>query len=296
MKKIFYAFMLLLFCACAKNNAHTPMLWEISGKNMHRTSYIFGTFHTKDRKINQLNSSVYATLKHTQRVYTEIKLNKKNAKKIFSMSRLKKPVPLKNRLHYKTRKKLLLFLKQHTSRLTFNALAQYKTWAIAMMMNNENEKKVHKNRLFMDEMLRAYAKKKHIKTGGLESPKEQLVYFDRLSNAQQEQLLLSVINKLDNKAYENALIQWYNKGNPNGFLTIQKRFSSHTLKQKKLDKVLTQGLLIERNTRFARRIDILLQNVKKYRYFFAIGAGHLSGKKGVLQKLKVLGYTLKKID
>ena len=148
----------------------------------------------------------------------------------------------------------------------------------------------------MDEKLVLAAKKKHIKQGALETPMEQLNYFDTLSSSQQEQFLLDTLTQHDNSDYNNALKAWYTKGEEKGFFAIQARFASQNPKQKKLDTILRQGLLLERNLRFTRRIDILLQHKTKLRYFFAIGAGHMSGDKGIIRNLKRLGYAIKKIN
>jgi len=293
MNKILYAFILLSLYACTPTNTYSPMLWEITNTKLKKSSYLFGTFHTKDPSLNQLNPEVYTSLKKVQRLYTEFAMTPQNMQKIISFSKLKRAIALKKRLHSHTLKKIIHFLKKNRSKLTLKSLAKYKTWAIAIILSNQS---VRNNTPFMDENLVSYAKKKKIKTSGLESPKEQLAYFDTLSASLQEQLLLDTLKKETNQNYKNALITWYKKGKADGFLKLQKRFVSHNIKQKKLDKILIDTLLIKRNIRFARRIDILLKNHSKYTYFFAIGAGHMSGKQGIIQKLKDLGYSVKKVD
>jgi uncharacterized protein YbaP (TraB family) len=80
------------------------------------------------------------------------------------------------------------------------------------------------------------------------------------------------------------------------FEALQKLFTSNNPKQQKLDKVLFQGLLLERNVRFTRRINVLLKSNPSLAYFFAIGAGHLSGEEGIFSQLQKEGYTLKRLD
>ena len=296
--KLFYLSFLtfLFFTACSQSAISSPMLWEITGNNIKKPSYLFGTFHTKDPSINDLPYSVTSSLSRSQRLYTEISITKKSTKKILDFSKLSKPSILKKRLHPKTIKKLLAHLKKTKSQQTLKTLSLYKTWSIALMLSNQTENKEFQDALFMDETLIAYAKKKHIKQVALETPLEQLKYFDMLNASLQEQLLLDTLRQEVDNTYTQALKVWYLKGKAKGFQALQARFSSSDPKQQKLDKTLNKGLLIERNTHFTRRINILLQNNSSLSYFFAIGAGHMSSKKGIVQALEKLGYTVNKLD
>ena len=297
MIKLFYTIgLLVLLSACNQNTGYSPMLWEISGKQLEVPSYIFGTFHTKDPTINTFPSSVLIALNKSQRLYTEIPMSDKSTKEVLLFSKMPHPLALKLRLHPKTIKLLLKHLKKNKLPYTMRTLKPFKTWAIALILSNHKEKTNYPNRLFMDEKLVLAAQKKHIKQVALETPVEQLNYFDILSSSQQEQLLVDTLTQHDNSNYENALKSWYTQGEKKGFFAIQTRFASQNPKQQKLDTILRQGLLLERNLRFTRRIDILLQNKTKLRYFFAIGAGHMSGEKGIIRNLKRLGYSIKKIN
>ena len=294
MIKIFVFFTSLLLLSCAqKSSIVSPMLWKITAKNLTKPSYIFGTYHTRDSELNRLPKTVYASLDNTQRFYSETVMDKKSTLKVASFSKLAYPIPLKQRLYPKTYKKLIKHLIKHKIPLSYKDLAHYKTWGIALMLGNDDTAK--KDSLFMDEYLALYAKKNHVKQAGLESVLDQLEYFDKLPKSLQEQLLLDTLARKENKTYALALESWYVQGKSEGFMDLQKRFASKDSKQQKLDKVLFDGLLLERNVKFSRRIDILLSKQSEHSYFFAIGAGHLSGKKGVLYQLSQKGYTLTKI-
>lgn len=295
MIKLFYVFVILLFGGCEKNVEPSPMLWEISGQKLKTSSYIFGTYHTKDPKINNLPQSVLTSLQNAQRLYTEIPMTKKSTQEVLSFSRLRTPIDLSKRLQPKTIKLLIKYLKQHKYPYTLNTLQPFKTWAIGLMLINQEENTKHPHSLFMDEKLVALAKSNNIKQIPLETPMEQLKYFDTLSPSNQEQFLLDVIVQQDNQEYTNALKKWYQKGDPDGFFALQERYASQDPKQNKLDKLLMEGLLLERNIRFTKRIKTFLGNTPELKHFFAIGAGHLSGDKGIIYLLKEQGYKLHKI-
>jgi len=293
MMKLFYTIGLLLLLAYNSNHTHSTMLWEITGNGMKETSFLFGTFHIKDKVMNILPQALISRLHQSQRLYTEIPLSDKSTKDVLLYSKMKLPIPLQKRLHSKTIKILLSYLKEHRLPYTLETLEPFKTWAITLILFNARDES---DALFMDETLVAFAKAKHIKRAALETAIEQLKYFNVLSPSMQEQFLLDTFTQNENTKYKNALHHWYREGNPEGFFEIQRHFTSTNPKQKKLDKILNKGLLIERNERLTRRINILLQNNSRLRYFFAIGAGHFSGEQGIIQKLRQLGYQIKKIN
>jgi len=295
--RLLILFSLLILCACSKQDqAHyTPMLWKVTGKQLKTTSYIFGTFHTKDPNFETFPPAVLSKLSQSDRLYTEIIMNNRTQKEISRFTKTSHPQKLEKLLHPKTTKLLLHYLINNKLPYTLKTLKAFKVWAIAIMLENQEKPLKTKSSLFMDERLVTYAKKKHIKCNGLETPKEQLIYFDTLNKSQQEQFLLSVLQEEKKDAYKTALKFWYTQGEAKGFLTLQEKYASNDIRQKKLDAILVKGLLLERNARFVRRIDILLQNNKTLSYFFAIGAGHLSDKKGIVSTLKQLGYQLEKV-
>jgi len=295
MIKLFYVFVFLLLGGCDKNIEPSPMLWEINAQHLKKPSYLFGTYHTKDPKINILPQSVLSSLQKSQRLYTEIPMTKKSTQEVLSFSKLGTPRELNKRLHPKTIKLLKKHLKQHHQPYTLKSLKPFKTWAIGLMLINQEENTKHPDTLFMDEKLVAFAKANRIKQVPLETPIEQLKYFDTLSVDNQEQFLLDVVTQRDNAAYTHALKKWYQKGYPDGFFTLQEHYASEDPKQNKLDKLLIEGLLLERNIRFTKRIATFLGSNPELQHFFAIGAGHLSGNRGIIHLLEEQGYRLRKI-
>ena len=289
-------FLSFLFLSSAEDlSAKSPMLWEITGKTLQKPSYLFGTFHSKDPKITTLHPSVILALDHSDTLYTEITMTHKSSQEVFSFTKLPKPLPLKERLHTKTLKLLSTYLPASGSGLSLKKLSHFKTWGIALMIGNE-EKMNHPNVLFMDEKLIKYAKDKQIQQSALESVIEQLSYFENLDHREQEQLLLDTLNQKEETDYREALKAWYQKGSAEGFFVLQERFASDNLQQQQLDKKLIEGLLLDRNRRFIKRIDLLFQKNFSHRYFFAVGAGHLSGEEGLLKRFERLGYRVKKIN
>jgi len=298
MTKTLLLFFILIIQACSQSSSSTqkPMLWEITGNNLKTPSYLFGTFHTRDPKINTLPSRVLLALHASKRLYTEILMSNKEVQEIITFTKLHTSHPLKQRLHPKIFHHLQEYLKASPTNFTLHQFSYYKTWGIALMIANQEDISLYPHTLFMDEQLIQIAKQAHIKTMGLETPLEQLYYFDTLNKQEQELFLIDMLTQSEDTDYKDALSTWYTQGGATGFVALQERYASSTLKHQKLDKKLLSGLLYERNIRFQRRIHILLQNNPKLSYFFALGAGHLSDEKGLVSTLKRLGYKIKKLN
>jgi len=272
-----------------------PMLWEITGDTLEKPSYLFGTFHSRDPDLNMLHPSVLWALDRSSRLYTEIPMNHKSSMEVLTFIKLQDPLLLEERLQPKTLELLSSYIKTSRYGLTLKELSHFKTWGIALMLGNEEERN-DPHALFMDERLVEYAKKQQIAQAGLETVTEQLSYFENLSNMEQEQLLLDTLDQKKDTNYKEALKSWYQKGSAKGFFALQKRFASDDPKQQQLDKKLVEGLLTERNSRFTGRIGLLFQKKLPHTYFFAIGAGHLPGEEGLLKRLEQLGYRVKKVN
>ena len=298
MTKILLSLILLFLHACSQTpvNDNSPMLWEISGNGLKSPSYLFGTFHTRDKDINTLASSVYNALKTSQVLYTEIPMSLSSQQEVTSFTKLKKAHPLEKRLNTKTLRHLNRYLEETHSAFKLFHFNPYKTWAIALILANQEDEILNPDTPFMDEQLVEIAKKYRIEHQGLETPLEQLLYFDSLTQTEQVLFLTDMLDQIEDKEYTDALITWYKQGKASGFTTLQKKFESSNLKQQALDIKLLEGLLYERNVRFEHRILMLLRSKAELSYFFAIGAGHLSDELGLVSRLNSAGYTLKKLN
>ena len=274
----------------------TPMLWKITGMQLKSPSYLFGTFHTRDPELNKLSTNTLHLLLSVDVLYTEILMSPKSEREVLSLMRTHPSIPLPERLTPQTMQYLNQYLKIHLPNSNHKRFSSYKTWAIALMIANQKEISLHSDIRFMDENLAYQAQKHNIKVYGLETPSDQLHYFDKLTQREQELFLLDMIHQYEDSSYQDALKTWYKKGLAVGFIDLQKKFISINSKQRELDTKLFDGLLYTRNHNFQHRIHTILQNKPEYSNFFAIGAGHLADKKGLVNTLKYLGYDLTPIN
>jgi uncharacterized protein YbaP (TraB family) len=71
-------FLSLIFQSHAQENF---LLWQISGKGLTDTSYLFGTIHIRDKRVFDLGDSTYYAIKHTKALFGELDLQDKDAMK-----------------------------------------------------------------------------------------------------------------------------------------------------------------------------------------------------------------------
>lgn len=272
------------------------MLWKIEHSSLTKPSFLFGTYHSRDKEINDLPRKVIQVLESTQTLYTETTMTKKSHEIIQDFMQASHLLPLRKRLSSSTYKRLQQHMKHSNIPLSEHQLSVFKTWAIALLLTNYAESKMNPHVLFMDERLVKSAKDSSMPSLGLETPKEQLLYFDILSPQEQELLLIDSMNQAENDQYTKALKKWYIKGDLSGFSALQDSFKDKDPHISALDDKLFDSLLIERNTRFLERIHLILQKHPKQNYFFAVGAGHLAEEYGLIEELRKKGYQLKKVN
>jgi len=134
---------------------------------------------------------------------------------------------------------------------------------------------------------KAQGKKRIIELEGLD---DQLNLLSRLSDQDQELFLLYTVKDLDMLGGEvDRLIHAWSSGDIKGVEAIMtksvnedRRFSS-----------LYEKLIYERNRNMASRIEDLLRG--KETYFVIVGAGHLVGDKGMIERLKEKGYLIEQL-
>ena len=289
-------FLSLLSILSFANEARVIMLWKIEHSSLDKPSFLFGTYHSRDKEINDLPRKVLQVLESTQTLYTETTMTKKSHESIQDFMQASHLLPLRKRLSSSTYKRLQEYINSENIPLTEHQLSQFKTWAIALLLTNYAESKTNPQVLFMDERLVKSAKERSIPSLGLETPEEQLIYFNILTSQEQELLLIDSMNQAKNDPYSKALKKWYIKGELQGFSALQDSFKDKDPHINALDDKLLDALLTERNTRFLERIHLILQKHPKENYFFAVGAGHLAEKNGLIQALKNKGYRINKVN
>lgn len=253
------------------------LLWEISGKNLKKPSYLYGTIHMICSKDYSLSEKAKRTFDASDKLYLEINFTDPNEMSQMQQLAMGKE-PLSKRLSAEQLAKLDVILKKTTgmnvqqvdsfSLLTVLSLISMKSFGCTDLKFYEIE--------FSD-----LAKKRNITITGLETVKTQ---FDILENAYSNDEILKL---LEESTFEEtiALVEAYKNENIDAMhaLTTDLKVTSEKTKKQILDN---------RNLNWVKAMPELM---KQNGIFFAVGAGHLGGEYGVINLLRKEGYTVKPV-
>ena len=116
---------------------------------------------------------------------------------------------------------------------------------------------------------------------GLESTEEQIAILNQLPISEEYRQLKTIAKNIGSSRTKlEQMVKVYK----------QEDISTLFKKSKKMFAFSKELMLYDRNLRFARRIDKIHRIEPS---FFSFGAGHLGGRKGVLNRLKMMGYQVK---
>ena len=192
---------------------------------------------------------------------------------------------------------------------TLQPIAKFKPWAVAAMLLELGDQLKYPGTLAMDMIIfQRQAGKNMIifqraalagkETGGLETPDEQVAVFDGFTEAEQISMISDTIRQMRElraagHGVSDYLAELYLAGDLDhlvGELNKLDAGSDPKLTEKFLDR-----LLYRRNALMAERIVRKLREHPDTSFFFAIGAAHLQGDRGVLAALEKAGFRLTRV-
>jgi uncharacterized protein YbaP (TraB family) len=137
-----------------------------------------------------------------------------------------------------------------------------------------------------DELL-AHAKARAIKITGLETPEQQLGFFDNLPEEVQIRFLNFTVDTVDEAAegMEQMVAEWANAN-----IDALGELMNAGLE----DKILYETLLVNRNADWAEWVDQRMQQPGTV--FLAVGAGHLAGDSSLQALLAKKGLVAERIE
>lgn len=262
-----------------KSNAKS-LLWEVSGNDLSKPSYIYGTIHmicTPDFIMQDKTKKAFANAEELV-----MELNFDDPAELAALQKtMMSPVPLSKKLSPAQFKLLdsIIVLKtgiplKKMDQLTLMALSSFvisKTLPCTEIKSYEFE--------FLN-----FAKAQHKSMAALETVKQQTDYFSKAFS--DESLIHQIVNFDDYKSVFGEMINAYKSEDvvQLGKIMKDERFGS----SEESDKWMLQV----RNAEWAKQIPVMM---KQKSCFFAVGSGHLPGKDGILQLLEAQGYTVKPI-
>jgi uncharacterized protein len=288
-KVVLWSLMLLVgFTGFSQNNSENTLLWRVSGNGLSQPSYIFGTIHMICADDIELSDSLKAAIRTSSQVYLELDLdNIMEMMSVINKMKMKGDTTLKDLLTAEEYAKVKSFFTTQKGMLPFAMLEKYKPLLAASTLMQASLQ--CENAQAMEQLIMKEAKyhKKSIK--GLESMAYQLSIFDSIPYVMQAKQLYTYVdnygNKTDNKEFEELTTAYREqKLGKLEELTKKDEFGMERF---------TEILLYNRNEAWVKKLHTLFA---KSSLVVAVGAGHLPGERGLLNLLRLAGYTVEPVE
>ncbi|MBC8111358.1 MAG: TraB/GumN family protein, partial [Verrucomicrobia bacterium] len=272
-----------LFSQVPKEKA---LLWEISGNGLKKPSYLYGTIHLacpQDLKTSQTFTEKFNS---TQQLYLEIDLDDSTKLMAASMKgmMMKDGNTMKKLLSEADYKKAATFFKEKApSGYTLDMMGFVKPLMLSSMML---QGMVDCQMASWEGNLITLAKKQKMEVLGLEAIEDQFAVFDKIPYTQQAAMFMEYVNDFEkSKKQFTQMQELYRQQDIEGLY--------QTISTGSADYAKFQDVLLD--NRNQNWIPVIEKAVEVKPTFFAVGAGHLGGKKGVINLLRKAGYKLKPI-
>ena len=264
------------------------LLWRIEHPESSniKSSYIFGTIHIDDERVMEIPDTLLHRLIAADTLMLELELNDGGSVDMLRKMLFTDGRNLTQVIGEQSFKDVSEALIESGNRLPIDVLTLLKPWAaMLLLIRPEN-----KSGTFLDKKIAQLARNAGVTVQGLETVNEQLSVFDDIEIDDQVSLLHSAMDTLDEKdrAYQQML-DAYLSGD---LAELVKVSDSQLPKDQQLANMINAKLITERNQLMFDRMQnhLLAGNT-----FIAIGALHLAGEQGLLEKLRTAGYRLTRV-
>ena len=270
----------------------TPALWKVTGTRPGQTgtAYMFGTIHILPEDVEWRTPELEAAIADSDRLVIEVLGldDTQSAGRIFSRLAIS---PGQENLEVRIKPSLRDDLDRiiDAANIPKRSLNRMETWAAALSLASAQTRGLGLDSSGgVEKKLTAQFTEAGKPIEALETIEGQLGYFDRLPEAQQRQMLTSVVEESGDsqQAFEQLFNAWMT-GDVDQIVTLT---DTGIL----IDPKTREYLLVLRNQDWAEQLDKRLQ--KPGTSFIAVGAAHLAGPDAVQATLAERGYKIEKIQ
>ena len=273
-----FSFAIILFVASqvalASDNG---LLWKLetpSGK----VSYLLGTIHTDDQRVTEFSPKIIEAFNQSEAFMMETLPPRDPS--IFMMKQ-GTVAELLTEKEFDQVRELADFHSMH-----IEAAMRMKPWLLAVIFDLPKPKALYS----MDELLMAKAEEQYKRIVGLEKTSEHFSVIDSVSMDEQMVMLRAVLKrsqKEKERDYEK-LLKTYQSGDLKKIIDLDDKITGGMLPKAVWENMRVK-LIDERNAGMA---EGLVSEANEKPVFAAIGASHLAGEGGVLNRLRAAGFTV----
>lgn len=280
--------LLLVFCMLsiatrAQVSVENSLLWEISGRGLAKPSYLFGTIHLICPTDFSLSDSLKTTLARTQQVALEMDMDDPGMMAgMMKAMNMTAGNELKKLVTEQEYQRLDRFFKDsvHVGLAMFERAKPFVL--MGTLFNTVLDCQPQSYEMALVEL----AGKQKSEVIGIETLEEQMAIFDTIPYKDQAKMLLTLIDSLPSARKEfKSLVALYKAQNINELygMTLKSEFGMEGNEE---------VMLFGRNQKWIPRIRRIASEKPT---FFAVGAAHLGGERGVIALLRKEGFVVRAV-
>ncbi len=274
---------LLLGAAVTARGQALPrsVLWRITGPEVTGPAYVLGTMHSRDARAYQGNDSVWSAVDACAELVGELDDQALAQGGLAMLGAMQMPDggTLADLYRARDLERVRTALKEHLGIMALASDRMKPFWSMALLtetMMGKDSARV------LDEALQLRARAAGKPVSGLETFAEQLEAIDAIPLKDQAAMLLEMVRKDLYRGEMERMMEAYARQDMEALLAV--------VREGGMPSSMDAALLARRNERMAERMAARLS--EGCSCFFAVGAAHLPGEGGVLERLRVLGYSL----
>lgn len=265
------------FVVTAQAPKEKTLLWKITSKDATAPSYLYGTFHLLCPDDFNMPEAVQQVFHQTKQLYLEIDLDDPMMMaKMMKGIKMKDGHTLKEYMSAKDYDSCAKIFKEKTS-LPLSMVASYKPFMLSSMLYPAM---IGCQPIAFEKEFEKMAKADSMEINGLETIEDQLAVFDKVPYSSQAKMLVKSLFDFDKG--KQQFFEMVAKYKTKNVAALHDDISGDT-ELGNYEKLL----LDKRNKNW---IPVIAKAVAIKPTFIAVGAGHLGGKKGVINLLRKQGY------
>ena len=276
LKKILIGLVIAGF-ALAAQATEKGLFWKLESPG-GVTSYLFGTIHSDDNRVAEINPGVIAAIKQVDIFVMEVAENRDPSVMMLKEGNLASQL---TNDEFEQVRELADFHVMH-----LGAAMQMKPWLLAVIFDLPKPQ----TPFAQDNLLMAKSEEAAKEVLGIETAKEHFGVMDDFSMEEQMVMLRAVLKRTpaQKEADFERLMAAYLEGDSDKITALDEQITGGML-PKALWAKMRDRLLDKRNVVMAERI-IKVANEKPV--FVAVGASHLAGDNGLIAAFKKAGFKL----
>jgi uncharacterized protein YbaP (TraB family) len=273
--------------------AQKLFLWKVTGSP--GVVYLFGTIHVGRADFYPLAPIVETSFREADTLVTEADLNEpQDSNRLLKMLLQKGTYPagdsVENHIGQQTRAHLLPYVAA-TKELA-SSYARLKPWFLTVSIAVIEAKRMgFDTNQGLDRHFADAAAEMHKPIGTLETTEFQLELMNSFSEELQDRLLLSALLDAEHQTeLMDDMLEAWKSGNADAMEETKLRY----VRDYPQLKPVFEKMFDQRNDSMTQQIEQFLQTPKTT--FVAIGAGHLTGDRGILSQLRARNYTVEQLQ